>query len=316
MSGSLAQRLLMLSEAVPLWLDGPTGTQLEANGFRSQPQLWTALASIDAPELLASVHRRYLQAGADCVTANTFRTTAFAAQLAGVDMARMQACCRQAVRIARQVCREFPSRFVLGSMAPLADCYQPDRVPTDGMLAREHARNVDWLLEAGCDGLLLETQGVTREVLCAVRSARRLWDGPILVSFLPGDRGNTLLGGDDLPQTARACLDLGASAILLNCAHVDVILRALQCLSALSFPTGYGPILLGAYPNAAHRVEQAGQWLWQADPDAARRLPTYARQLVASGARIVGACCGFGPDDLAQMIAAWTSDRVLGPSAT
>lgn len=315
MSSSLAQRLSMLSEAAPLWLDGPTGTQLEAHGFRSHPRLWTALASIDDPELLASVHRRYLQAGADCVTANTFRTTAFAAQLAGVDVARMRACARQAVHIARQVCQEFPSRFVLGSMAPLADCYQPDRVPADCVLEREHARNVDWLLEAGCDGLLLETQGVAREALCAVRSARRLWDGPILVSFLPDDRGDALLGGDDLLQTVRACLDLGASAILLNCAHVAVILRALRCLSALGSPTDRAPIWLGAYPNAAHRVKQAGQWLWQADPDAARRLPLHTRQLAAHGALIVGACCGFGPDDLAQMIAAWTPDRMLGPSA-
>ena len=251
--------LLRLDQPRPLWLDGPTGTQLEAAGFVSHPLLWTARASLDDPACLAKVHRRYREAGAQCLTANTFRTTAFAAKQAGVDPALLRRCAQQAVHIARQVCSEGAEPgWVLGSMAPLSDCYLPMDAPSDEVLAREHARNADWLLEAGCDGLLIETQGSAREALQALRAARRCFSGPILVSFLLGDRGDTLLAGDDLSVTAQACLDSGASALLLNCSHTDVLLRGLPILAALQRNTGSGSRPIGAYPNADRRYCEGG----------------------------------------------------------
>ena len=316
MAADLAQRL-QSPPAGPLFLDGPTGTQLEAAGFVSHPLLWTASASVEAPDLLAAIHRRYVAAGAHCLTANTFRTTAFAAQQAGVDVARVRGWARQAVQLARDACRQAADpRWVLGSMAPLCDCYQPAQVPPDAILDREHARNADWLLDAGCDGLLIETQGSSREALCALRAARRHFDGPVLLSFLLAEPGDRLLGGDGLVTTARACIDAGATAILLNCAHFAVVQRGLQQLATGLPTTDSGSRWLGAYPNADRCERQGSDWRWVADPDARRLLLPRARQLWAQGARIVGLCCGFGPADLAQMIAAISPARVLGPTET
>src|SRR5690606_11999397 len=58
----------------PHLLDGPTGTELERRGFHLPPPLWSAAAIDQVPELLESIHRDYIHAGATVITANTFRT--------------------------------------------------------------------------------------------------------------------------------------------------------------------------------------------------------------------------------------------------
>ncbi len=57
-----------------LLLDGATGTELGRRGVDIRLPLWSARALLDAPEVLAGIHRDYLEAGAGAITANTFRT--------------------------------------------------------------------------------------------------------------------------------------------------------------------------------------------------------------------------------------------------
>lgn len=290
-----------------LWLDGPIGTQLEAQRFVPHPKLWTALALESAPMLLAAVHRSYLKAGAQCVTANTFRTTAHAAAEAGVPLAQMRRCAERSVSLARQVAEEFSApRYVLGSLAPLADCYHPEQTPTDAVVEREHARTADWLLSAGCDGLLLETQGCGREVRLALAAIRRSYTGAVLVSLLPDETGTQLFDGSDLYTTARACADLGATALLVNCVHVEVILRALDALRRVQAEQA-SALWLGAYPNAAYLQRSATHLQFRPDPDRSSRIVERGQQLVQAGAQILGLCCGFGPADLAALITALPS---------
>ena len=68
---SLVERL---QRAGPLVLDGATGTELERRGVATRLPLWSADALIHAPELVARIHRDYADAGAEALTANTFRT--------------------------------------------------------------------------------------------------------------------------------------------------------------------------------------------------------------------------------------------------
>lgn len=288
----------------PLWLDGPTGTQLESLHFVSHPGLWTAMAVQSAPTLLAGVHRSYLEAGAHCLTANTFRTTAYAAAQAGVPIAQARHWAEESVALARRVADEFPAlRYVLGSLAPLADCYQPQRTPADLIVEREHARTAEWLLAAGCDGLLLESQGCGREVRLALAAVRRCYTGAVLVSLLPDETSERLLDGTDLVDTARACVDLGATALLVNCAHADVALHALQTLRRVP-SLNSARIRMGAYPNAARLLRRGSRLEFEPDADSRSLLPERSQRLWQAGARILGLCCGYGPADLAQLIAA------------
>ncbi len=134
----------------PLLLDGATGTELERRGVACDLPLWSARALTQAPEVLGAVHRGYVAAGVDALTANTFRT--HARSLAAAGMAdRARGWTELAVASARNAAagadREI---FVLGSAAPLEDCYRPDLVPSPHELEREHRAHADHL--AGADG--------------------------------------------------------------------------------------------------------------------------------------------------------------------
>lgn len=307
---TLSHRLFGLAQVDDtLLLDGPTGTELIHRGFVEHPLLWTASAAETAPDLLAQVHRDYLRAGAELLTTNTFRTTSFAARQAGIPESTARAWLQKTVDLSRRVCHEFSGpRFVLGSLAPLADCYRPQDTPEDAVLQREHARTANWLSEAGCDGILVETQSCGREARIAVEAAVLAGQLPVLISFLPDETGRRLLGGDDLLSCAEACLAQGARAVLVNCAHSEVLAQALAVLQPLSARG----VLLGAYPNAAHLVANAegGAPNFLADPAFANQTKTARGQVLAHagaqfrqcGARIIGACCGFGPSDLAALV--------------
>ncbi|MGB5415925.1 MAG: homocysteine S-methyltransferase family protein, partial [Polyangiales bacterium] len=129
-------------------LDGAIGTELASRGLTLEAPTWSARAIHQAPKLLAEVHAAYVEAGATLHTANTFRTQPRAFgdgwRLALTD----------AVRIARDAVG--PGQTLLGSMAPVEDCYRPDLSP--GKEARtEHRQVASALAGAGCDVLLCET---------------------------------------------------------------------------------------------------------------------------------------------------------------
>lgn len=293
-----------------LILDGPTGTELEARGFRSRSDLWTARAAQEAPELLAAVHRDHRRAGARLITANTFRTTAARARTAG--LARPEEAARSLLRasvaLAAAICREGPDPAALcaGSLAPLADCYHPGDTPPDEILATEHARTAAELGAAGCDLILIETQGSAREARIAVTAARASSDRPIWVSLLPAPDGEHLFDGGSLLDTAAACAELGAEAVLVNCAHADVCARALETLQ----PLRRSGIPLGAYANA-DRLELAalgGGLRFVTDPaPLAAQIAAYAdaarRFRDRLGAVLLGGCCGMTPGHIAALSA-------------
>jgi S-methylmethionine-dependent homocysteine/selenocysteine methylase len=76
--------------------DGGTGSELRRRGFALRPDVWSALASIEAPDLLRAIHADYIAAGADLITTNTFATSRFVLDGAGLG-ARFETHNRRAV---------------------------------------------------------------------------------------------------------------------------------------------------------------------------------------------------------------------------
>ncbi|MCL4809963.1 MAG: homocysteine S-methyltransferase family protein, partial [Thermoanaerobaculia bacterium] len=125
--------LARFREAPPLLLDAALGTELARRGAPSAPPLWSARAVLERPELVLAVHRENAAAGADVLTAGTFRT-----QPGLLGPAASDATCR-AVALAREAASARPGVLVAGSVAPVADCWRPDLVPPERDLARLHA---------------------------------------------------------------------------------------------------------------------------------------------------------------------------------
>ncbi len=267
-------------------LDGPVGSELERRGLALPLPEWTAQAVAQRPDLLAAVHADWAAAGASVHTAATFRTTARA--LAGTSLhGRWRQLAHSAVAVCRQAVG--PRAQVAGSLAPLEDCYAPERTPDDAALAREHAALAEVLTAAGCDLLLVETMPTRRELVAAVRAAAAC-GLPVWAAVTFGPEGRWF-AGDELRRAADEAQRAGASAFLLNCSDPATITARLGELAPRE------GLRLGAYGNAI--FDRGGLWT-------PTRYAREARRWEAAGATILGGCCGTRPEHLRAVTTATT----------
>jgi S-methylmethionine-dependent homocysteine/selenocysteine methylase len=256
-------------------LDGAIGTELIARGVRLEGADWSARAIRHAPEVLSEVHAAYAEAGATLHTANTFRTQP------GVLGDRWRDDLRSAVAIAKAAVPE--GQKVLGSIAPIEDCYRPDLSPGSAALPR-HRETARALAEAGCDVLLCETFAHEAEALAALEAARET-GLPAWLSLTAGPLGD-LLTPSDVARIGREAVALGVDRLLANCIAASRIAPFVEALVALDVP-------IGVYANAGARDERLG---WDdATDDAADRYVELAERWAALGATVIGGCCGTGP---------------------
>ena len=272
-----------------LLLDGATGTELERRGVDISLPLWSARALLDAPQVLQDIHRDYLAAGAGVITANTFRTHRRSLAKAGLgDQAGTLT--REAVQIARAARDEHkPDALVLGSVAPLEDCYRPDLSPDEPACRREHAEMIDHLLEAGVDLLLIETMNNVREARAAVDEAQRRAPGKWIVSFcLRSDaEPGILLSGESMTDLVDSLID--AYAVGVNCAAAHVTEAHVAALRAL-LPDH---VRIAAYANIGY-ADETGNWI-STDAINPQRYAEYAMRWIDAGATLIGGCCGTTP---------------------
>src|SRR5437764_7193066 len=189
-------------------IDGATGTELARRGIDTRTSLFSAAALLDdrGCRTLREVHRDYVNAGAQVVTANTFRTNP---RKAGPRW-------RELTETAVKIARESGAAKVAGSIAPVEDCYLPDRRPPPEVALNEHRQMAQALAE--CDLLLVETVAAADEGLAAVQAAVETGK-PVWVSAMVMPDGR-MRSGDDLAAFFAKARALGASATLLNCIPV------------------------------------------------------------------------------------------------
>ena len=275
----------------PRVLDGACGSELLRQGVSAAANLWGVGALLEAPDAVRTLHRAYAAAGAEALTAATFRVAPFALRSLGLE-AWAPELAAHAVRLARQGgLAAGRGTLVLASQTTLEDCYRPDLVPDDATLAREHAATAAVLAAAGADGLLLETFNTVREARIAAAGATAT-GLPVVVSFACLEEGR-LLSGEDARDAAAAVTLPGVVAVGVNCTSVREMMAAL------------GRVALGthlplvAYANNAWSSSDS-PWL-AADPLSPLLYARCALAWAAAGARLVGGCCGTGPHHVAAV---------------
>ena len=271
-----------LGSGPPLVLDSAMGTELERRGMDLDLPLWSARALLENPDLVLQIHRDNVAAGADILTANTFRTQRGSLCAAGIDESRARELTRLAVSLARDAAREAGREvFVAGSAAPLADCYRPDLVADRATLGREHAAHVENLLASGVDLILVETMNTIREARSATEAVKERV--PVVVSFVTNGRG-ALLSGEDLGDAVRSILAVRPAAVGVNCVPFRAIGAEVGRLSA-------------AVPEAP--IAASGNTL--SERPSPREYAQTAIDWADRGARILGGCCGTTPAHVAAV---------------
>jgi homocysteine S-methyltransferase len=273
----------------PLLLDGATGTELERRGLRTHLPLWTATAARDAPGLLLAIQQDYVTAGADVLTACTFRTTRYTLSRSGLSTEAAWLTC-EAVEIARSAAASVHrSVLVAGSIGPLEDCYAPDRTPDDTILEREHESHATHLAEANADILLVESMPTAREAAIATRAAIRT--GLPVVTSLLARPGAQLYDRSPLRVVLATLASLPVRLVAVNCCSLAACDDAIPVLSEYGLP-------FGAYPNAGDPDGSFGNTPAPLAPEA---LDSAARRWLEQGASLVGGCCGTEPTHIAGL---------------
>lgn len=261
-------------------LDGATGTELGRRGVDTRTGLFSAAALLDERGLacLRQVHRDYVAAGAQVVTANTFRT----------NPRKVGPRWRELTQLAVRAARESGASAVAGSMAPVEDCYLPELRPANAY--PEHLEMARALAAAGCDLLLVETVAAADEGLAAVKAAAET-GLPVWVAAMAMP-GGAMKSGDDLRLFFQAARASGAAAALINCVPCQGVDLALDAARDSGLPFG----------GYAHMGEVDPDSGWPVTPVLTPAgYAARAARWIERGALIVGGCCGTTPDHIATL---------------
>lgn len=270
-----------------VFVDGGMGTMLQSAGLTGgeAPERW----NLTHPETVAEVHRAYLAAGCDIVTANTFGATGarFGAELQKVIQA--------GVKLARQGVEEAGHGFAAFDMGPTGKLLAPyGELPFQEAVSLYH-QAAAWGAEAGADLIIIETMGDPYEMKAAVLGAREACDLPILATMMADVNGRLLTGGT--VETMAVLLDgLGVTALGLNCGlggpEMLPLLRRIRRVTER-------PLLCS--PNAGLPRMEGGRTVFPAGPEAFAQAQ---RELAQAGAWLLGGCCGTTPEHIRAMVAA------------
>ncbi len=296
----------LLSSGGVLVLDGALGTELQRRGVDTRLPLWSARALLSAPQVVRAIHGEYLEAGADVLTTNTFRTHRRSLAQGGLGQ-RARELTERAVQLAQEaVARHGRPAFVAGSIAPLEDCYSPRLVPSEPELEAEHGELAQHLAAAGCDLLLVETMNTAREAAAAAGAASAT-GLPVCVSFVvgaggraPGQRGQVdgeirLLSGESLAEAVSAVQALAPAVLMVNCVPLADMDRALEALRAA------WPGRTGLYANVGRPDPLLG---WELSGDVQpTAYAAHVRGWRQRQACLLGGCCGTRPAHIAALAA-------------
>lgn len=281
-------------------LDGAIGTELiDVPGERPEVEehLWGVIATVEDPAQVQAVHRRYVDAGCDVLSTNTWGLPTAARepklQLGqGSRPVHWMDVARQSVRLARAAAEEGArAEDCAIAFSINGDVDTPDGQETIRLLARVFEEDPP-------DLVLMETLSLVRSSTYATVE-RLLETGlPLWLSFrrcrhgVCGVYGEHWGGpeGDAFGRDVRRFEEMGVSALLINCMPPDHV------PGMVSWLRDFTDLPLGVYPNLGYL--SAGGWRSETAIGGAE----YGELALAwrdEGAQIVGGCCGVGPEHVA-----------------
>lgn len=304
-----------------LVLDGAMGTMIQSYGlteedFRGsrfmdsgvQMQGNNDMLNITRSDVVLDIHRRYLRAGADIISTNTFSSQRISeADYHLEDVSREMAF--EGARLARQAADEFTTpdkpRFVAGSVGPTnktcsmsPDVSDPARRElTYDQLYEAYAEQMEALVDGGVDAILIETIFDTLNAKVAIDAASSVIkekgrDVPVMLSVTVSDLAGRTLSGQTLDAFLASISSYDIFSVGLNCSF-----GARQMKPFLAQLSRKAPYYISCHPNAG-LPNSLGLY----DETADTMAPQIAEYINEGLVNIIGGCCGTTDEFIARYI--------------
>jgi homocysteine S-methyltransferase len=263
----------------PLLLDGAIGSYLQQKGFVTDEILWTMKINQFDPEAVIQIHKEYIDAGADIITTNTFRTNP--SSIINASLTNATNYVAQAIALAKQA-RTEKKIIIAGSNPPAEDCYRIERTLSNKELMMNHCKHIDLLIDSGVDFVLNETQSHFDEIQIICDHCDR--NGIAYVISLYIDETTHLLSGEKLESVLLMLADSSALAIGINC--ISPILF-FMVLGSTRLPDKWGYYLNCGSGQQTDKIIKCG-----IQPDEYLESVKKSMQYKPS---FIGSCCGSTP---------------------
>jgi homocysteine S-methyltransferase len=293
-------------------LDGAMATELERKGYDLSGPLWSAHVLESSPEAIASVHRDYLEAGADCLLTASYQVSAEGFRKIGYDAPSSTDAAANALRasvsIAEKVRHDYQADaprnvWIAASLGPYgamlhdgSEYHGNYDCSFDGLVGF-HSRRIAVLVETNADFLAFESIPSLEEAEAIVAALRTYPEVAVYFSFTCRDGLHVSHG-----ETLRSCAELldrqpQVIGIGVNCTAPELIGNLIRQLAEVT----HKPIVV--YPNSGEQWDAVHR-CWQGDV----QIEEYARLAKTwrdVGAQWIGGCCRTGPEHVRAVAGVW-----------
>jgi homocysteine S-methyltransferase len=264
----------------PLILDGAMGSLLQQRGVESDKFLWYSKANLDNPDVVKNIHREYIDAGADIITTNTFRTNPVSLKQSGYPIDQNEFVYKS-IQIAVDA-REDKKNIIAGSNAPAEDCYQAERTISKYSLDYNHKKHIELLWENGADIIWNETHSHWDEIkiiceFCAYNSL------PFVINlyFL---ENLTILSGEPLKEVIQFINNYTPTAIGFNCIKPETFKKY---YFGNKLPVNWGFYFNCGAGNVSDKTISCG-----INPEQYKGI---VKEYMQENPVFIGSCCGSSP---------------------
>ena len=264
-----------------LLFDGAMGTQLQDRGLPigGVPEHF----NLTHPEVVEAIHRDYVAAGADVITANTFQANT--TKMAADELA-------ETIRTAIALAKKSEPKYVAYDMGPTGQLLQPMGTLSFDAAYEMFASQAIIAEQAGADLVIIETVADLLEAKIAVLAVKENTKLPVFVTMTYQEDGRTFVGVD--PQTATLTLqNLGVDVLGVNCS-----LGPKELAPIVATILDYAQIPVMVQANAGLPQMENGETVYKITPET---YVAYTQKLLAQGVAVVGGCCGTTPEFIRQL---------------
>lgn len=269
-------------------LDGGMGREIRSRLPSFDPQLWSASALRDRPDLVTSIHKEFILAGAKVITTNNYTVVPTILEKSNL-LHKFETFTRLTGELACRARTEAASSVsIAGSLPPLKSTYRPDLI-LDKRESIDIYQQIAHFLNSSVDLFLIESMSSISEALSVLESIRD-YDKPVWVSFILNDNHpSQLLSGEYVSDIGKELSGFNVQALLFNCCQPKTITHALPLLKFNGKTGGYANAFATLPPKWIH-----GQLREEDTTITPENYYKETRCWVDSGASIIGGCCGIG----------------------